>query len=163
MEEKKDSRNNIIWVFAAVFGFALLFQIFVNFIPSIIEGSQSKADVQKAETVQEDIKNHLEDALKKYKDSLQETSGEDVNEAGTDLTVAIKGPKSFSEFVGYKENVPEGKTFSLEQFEEYFTGKSPVEGLDSKKLVITLKDPKTKKEITAVYLLNQNYINLTVF
>lgn len=150
---KIDEKNRTMVILGVIFALAILYQIATNYIPSVIESTKPVEEAQQAETVKETIKNHLQTALEKYIKN-EEQKEENKNNP-------VIGPKVFSDFVSYQENKPDKATLSLDDFAQNFTGEKPVEGLESKTLVIQIKDPKTQKDETAVYLLNKNFVSMT--
>lgn len=159
-----DDNTRPLILIGVIFLAALGFQVFTNYIPSIMETGQEKNATKKAETLQEELKNKLQDALAEYiKKAEQQNEQEQPEQQGNQNIVSKRTPKYFSSFVSYKDNKPEDSTFNLDEYESNFFGDKPVDGLDSKTLVIKLIDPKTKKEETAVYLLNNAFISLAKF
>lgn len=153
-----------LYLIGFIFLIALGFQVFTNYIPSIIDTGKDKQEVKKFETFQDELKDKLQTALDKYIKTAEQQTAKATEEQSTSKNIVSKRtPKYFSNFINYKENKPKDATFSLDDYAERFSGKDPVKGLDSKTLVIKLINPKTNKEETAVFLLNNTYISLAKF
>lgn len=161
-----DKNSGPLILIGCIFLIALGFQVFTNYIPSIIETGEDKETTKKAETIQEEFKNNLQTALDKYIKKAEQRIAKD-QETGKDTPtvngVSKRTPKYFSNFVSYKDNKPEDATFSLDEYSDKLAGDEPVKGLESKTLVLKVINPKTKKEETAVFLLNSVFITLAKF
>lgn len=159
-----DKNTRPLLLIGFIFLVALGFQVFTNYIPSIIETTQEKETTKKAETIQEELKNKLQTALDKYIEKAEQQIAKDEEKETTSKNIVSKRtPKFFSDFVTYKDNKPEESTFSLDDYSEILSGEEPVKGLESKTLVLKITDPKTNKEEIVVLLLNSVFITQAKF
>lgn len=140
MEENSKALITVGVIFSLFIGY----QLFTSYIPSIIESTKSTEEIEKDLPLKEKIK-------KEFQVSLEEfiTKNENVT------------PKTFNEFVSYKENKPDLSTISIEKYSDLLVEENPVKGLNSKMLVLKIINPDTKEKEMIVLLLNSSYISLT--
>lgn len=139
MTENQKAVAVVVIVFVGFIGF----QVFANLIPSIVNNNPSSTKATVETSYKDTIKTELQSALEQY---LK------INDNNP--------PKYFSDFVAYQNNKPKKFTISLDKFASNFDENEPVSGLETKTLVLKIKDPASKKVETAVYLLNMRYVSL---
>lgn len=138
-----DNTKALITV-GVVFAVVITFQLFSNFIPSVVENMNAdKEALMQNMTVNEKIEKRFQEALDKF---LKLNDNEP--------------PKKFNEFVTYKDNKPDKSTISIDEFNDILLEGQPVKGIDSKKIVLKVKIPDKDEEKTVVILLNSTYITV---
>lgn len=157
-----DENKKIMFIIGGVFLFAMGFQIFSTYIPSLMATTQNEKEIEANLSIEEKIKNDLQKALDTHIEKINKDDSKENSEDKKPSSIkARKVPNKFSEFVIYTGNNKQNELFNLNKYSENFIDNEPIKGLDSKTLVIKLKNEKTNQPKTTVFLLNQTLINMT--